>query len=657
MTVLNHNNEVPAGLWTFDIEKVPVFHSPVSRSTPAYTDYQPKTEVYSQGSAESAENWVTLHEHLTAYLQSGNDSPFAREAIMTDQNGTVFFLFLIGQITERNSDGVASRMEGTYLDISGQKHIQAEFNRLKSQTDLPLTRQKENEILPKEKQQLLSTFLKNCPAIVAMVDREMKYLAVTDAWKSQFKLESFNIEGQSHYELFPDISPVWRQYHQRGMAGETIRMEEDTTVGTGGHTEWMQWEIRPWYDDAHQIGGIIIFILMVSDKHAAKQMLIQAKDQAEQSAEIKSRFLSVMSHEMRTPLNGVIGFINLLLHDPRPDQLENMNVLKFSAENLLVLINNVLDFSKLDAEKVELEEAGFDLRNLVENITASLKLEASAKHLELLSFSDNLIPNYITGDSARLGQVLINLLSNAIKFTQSGSVSLKISVVSQDEKATTIAFAIEDTGIGIPDKIQDKIFDNFSQADPQTTRRYGGTGLGLTISKRIVQLMGGSIDLDSQPGQGSVFSFKINFLNFDEAGPKTIDEIHMASHTLQNAKILIAEDYPINILVVKKFLQQWNCLPSVAENGLVAFEMVQKEDFDLILMDLQMPVMDGYEATARIRSLHGKKYADLPIIALTASSIVDRETKIFQAGMNGLISKPFVPQELRELLVWHLSRK
>lgn len=270
---------------------------------------------------------------------------------------------------------------------------------------------------------------------------------------------------------------------------------------------------------------------------------------------------------------------------------------------------------------------------------------------------DKLVPRQVSGDPLRLGQVLINLLSNAIKFTKAGKVSLIVTVVSVDENATTIAFAIEDTGIGIPQEIQDKIFDHFSQADAHTSRRYGGTGLGLTISKRIVQLMGGNIHLDSQPGQGSVFSFKITFENYDGAEEKKIKEIPASIDILKNAKILIVEDYPINTLVIKKFLQQWECVPSVAENGLIALEMVQKEDFDLVLMDLQMPVMNGFEAAASIRALYGKKYSDLPIIAITASSALTRKTAIFRAGMNGLISKPFVPQQLQQLLILHLSNR
>jgi PAS domain S-box-containing protein len=493
--------------------------------------------------------------------------------------------------------------------------------------------------------------------MVAMIDSEMKYIAVSDRWKTQFGLENLAIEGRSHYELFPDTPPVWKQYHQRAMAGEPLHMDEDSVTGMDGHTEWMQWEISPWYDDDNRIGGIMVFIIMISEKHAAKQKLIHEKDQAQHSAHVKSSFLSVMSHEMRTPLNGVIGFINLLLQDPRPDQLENMNVLKFSAENLLVLINNVLDFSKLDADKVELEEAGFSLVPLLENITASLRLEASTKNLDMDLTLDDSIPPYLTGDPGRLGQILINLLSNAIKFTHSGKVSLTAKVVSQYGYETTIAFAVEDTGIGIPVEIQKKIFDSFSQADTHTTRKYGGSGLGLTISKRLAELMGSSIQLESQPGQGSLFSFKVVFKNFDESLASMGDQSHTGSQILQNARILIAEDHLINVLVVKKFLLQWRCIPSVAENGLVAFEMVKKEDYDLVLMDLQMPVMDGYEATTQIRSLPDEKYKQLPIIALTASSVVNRKSKIFQAGMNDLISKPFEPDRLQHLMALHLARK
>lgn len=655
MHTISPNAKIPPGFWKFYNSEDTSYHNPALKHALGYTDDQSESLADQVGTPPE---WFEITAVLIRYISSRTDELFAQEIKVTSKKGSVFHLSLIGQITARNTEGSPAEMEGTYMDITGYKHLEAKASTASNLPDLPVSIQGgDNGIALSAQQGWLGTFLKYCPAMVAMQDMEMKYVAASDVWKARYNLMDLVIEGKSHYDLFPDTPHIWKQYYQRALEGETIKMEEDSMVGNGEHTEWMQWEIRPWYDAHNQIGGTVIFIIMVSEKHNVKETLIKAKDQAEQSVAITSTFFSVMSHEMRTPLNGVIGFINLLLQDPRLDQLENMNVLKFSAENLLVLINNVLDFSKLDADKVELEEASFDLQNLLENITASLKLEAHTKHLELLLVSDSLIPKSLTGDSARLGQVLINLISNAIKFTKAGKISLTVSVISQDDRATTIAFAIEDTGIGIPADKHEKIFDNFSQANADTTRRYGGTGLGLTISKRIIGLMGSSIKVESQPGQGSIFSFEVTFKHGEEAKLASNDEIIKGTQVLVNAKILIVEDHPINLLVAEKFLKQWQCVPSVAENGLVACEMVQKEDFDLVLMDLQMPVMDGYEATAKIRDMPDQKYRDLPIIALTASSVLNRKPKIVQAGMNDLISKPFAPQQLQELLILHLRKK
>ncbi|CAG5000161.1 Sensor histidine kinase RcsC [Dyadobacter sp. CECT 9275] len=530
-------------------------------------------------------------------------------------------------------DGVCTKLYGAIQDINEQK----------------LT---EERLLLKEQQ--LATFIQHSPVALAMLDRNMNHIAASDIWKSFFGLEGIDIRGMNYYEIFPQTPEAWKQNHKRGLAGEVLRMDEDSFVLPDGKIEWLQWEVRPWYETNGEVAGIIIYTAVITEKHAYQEALILAKKQAEQALEMKSKFLSVMSHEMRTPLNAVIGFINLLLQDPRPDQLENMNILKFSAENLLILIDDILNFSKLDAGKVQLEQIDFNLNLLLHNITSSLQNEAAAKDLKLELITDSLIPEYVTGDPVRTTQVITNLVSNAIKFTPSGKVSLISTMKGQDKDTVTIGFQVVDTGIGIAMEMQGNIFEMFTQADSGTTRKYGGSGLGLTISKRILEIMGSEMHLSSRVGEGSTFSFDIVF----RRGNKTslAGASFEPDKVLKGAEILIVDDYPINVKVVKKFLDQWGCACTVASNGSVALEMVKSKGYDLILMDLQMPVMDGYEATRLIRKLPGEEFGKLPVIAISASSAPEVSARMIEAGMNDYISKPFNPIDLHNKLAFYLNK-
>lgn len=507
------------------------------------------------------------------------------------------------------------------------------------------------------KEQQLSTFIKYCPVAICMLDKELNYISASDVWKSFFDLKE-EITGRNHFKIFNGPSDVWRERYQRALRGEVLRMDEDSFVLSNGDTEWLEWEIRPWYKSKTETGGIIVFAAVISEKHAFKQALIKARDEAEKSSRMKSKFLSVMSHEMRTPLNAVIGFINLLMQNPRPDQVENMNVLRFAAENLLLIINDVLDFSKLDADKIRLEEAEFNLTQLLHNIISSLKHEAERKNLDLQLVTDDTVPAYITGDSSRLGQIIINLVNNAIKFTNTGRVRVAYRLKESSDEAVTIRFEVEDTGIGIPFDQQENIFDMFSQADSDSTRKYGGAGLGLSISKRLLDLMGSQIRLTSVPAKGSSFSFDIMFRRAGQAHPEAREDIATSppASVLHGAKILIVEDNPVNILLMQKVLNQWQCDCTIAQDGSIACDLVKKNDYDLILMDLQMPVMDGFKATRNIRNLPDDKYRNIPIIALSATDRSEIDVEISEAGMNDFLSKPFAPKQLNAVLIHYLSK-
>ncbi|MHB8207278.1 response regulator [Mucilaginibacter sp.] len=379
---------------------------------------------------------------------------------------------------------------------------------------------------------------------------------------------------------------------------------------------------------------------------------------AEKAVLAKSEFLSAMSHEIRTPMNAVIGFTHLLIHqDPKPEQLEFLNFLKFSAENLLVLINDILDFSKIEAGKVEFESVDFDIKELIANIRLSLLQKATEKNIQIKLMLDQDLPNAVIGDPVRLGQILTNLISNAVKFTEEGKVTITASLAKNGPEQCLIDFEVTDTGIGImPDKI-DHIFDSFSQATTDTTRKYGGTGLGLTITKRLLQLLGSDIKVKSEFGKGSIFHFSLSFKNSTKQIQSTLNskEFHLLQ-SLKGTKLLIAEDNQINVKVAKGFMKQWDVECDVAENGEIALELIQTNNYDMVLMDLQMPEMDGYQTTQAIRKLEGNKYKKLPIIALTASSFLDIQDDAFKAGMNDYISKPFNPNDLHRKIATYSKK-
>jgi len=394
---------------------------------------------------------------------------------------------------------------------------------------------------------------------------------------------------------------------------------------------------------------IIRFLQHQIEKAKELEMqLIVSKDIAERAAQTKSQFLSTMSHEIRTPMNAVIGFTHLLLQmDPRPEQLEYLKLLKFSAENLLVLINDILDFSKIEAGKIEFEEADFSIKDLVGNIRLALLQKANEKNIQLKLLIDQDLPDAVKGDPVRLGQILTNLISNAVKFTDKGKVTITASLHSKTKEHTLIDFQVEDTGIGIDEDKQQHIFESFAQAAANTTRKFGGTGLGLTITKRLLNLMGSEVKVKSEIGKGSTFYFTLQLKNSSAVfNNNTNDQFKIETKSLKGVKILIVEDNLINVLLAKQYMKLWDVEADVAENGEIALTLVQTNTYAMVLMDLQMPVMDGYQTTVAIRELPDEKYKKLPIIALTASAMLDIKDQAFVVGMNDYVSKPFNPDEL-----------
>lgn len=385
--------------------------------------------------------------------------------------------------------------------------------------------------------------------------------------------------------------------------------------------------------------------------------LLKAKEEAEKSSHAKAEFLSVMSHEIRTPMNAVVNLTNYLLEDsPAVRQIENLNTLKFSANNLLAIINDVLDFNKIESGKVEFEAIEFDLLGLLDSIRYSMAVNARKKGIEFALETEYETTHLLVGDPNRLTQILNNLLSNAIKFTEKGRVQLLVRLVTESDRQIKLYFEVNDTGIGISEEEQQYIFNMFTQAASDTTRKYGGTGLGLAITRRLLQLQDSSIGLKSKVGEGSSFFFELTFGRGAPVGNKLVMGAPMEKdkQELEGKRILVVEDNSINVLVVKRFLEKWGVQFTHANDGIIATQKVQEQSFDLILMDIHMPNMDGYEAARIIRQQSASYCKTVPIIALTASALMDNRERVYEAGMNDIVVKPFKPAELYRILTQYI---
>lgn len=399
------------------------------------------------------------------------------------------------------------------------------------------------------------------------------------------------------------------------------------------------------------IKGLILDCRDITQRKKDGEELLRAQ-------KAKEQFLANISHEIRTPINGIAGMAGLLSQNPtHEEQKTYLNAIKSAADNLKVIINDILDLASIESGKMQLEKIGFNLNDLLHSLIETFSMQAKEKRIDLNYALDKDADRIFIGDPVRLNQILINLISNAVKFTHVGSIKINVQAQKQKSDSYKLRFDITDTGIGIPqDKLQ-TIFESFSQADASVTRKYGGTGLGLTIVKQLVELQGGSIFVSSKENVGSTFTFYLPYKVGKKA--KSVEPRHYQPKSKEPFKyhsILLVEDNDINRLYASSILKMWGCHFETAENGVVALEKIRNHSFDAILMDVQMPVMDGLETTKAIRQGDPKK-RNVLIIALTANATQQDYQKCLDAGMNDCIIKPFTQQDLFNSLNKHLGRK
>lgn len=380
----------------------------------------------------------------------------------------------------------------------------------------------------------------------------------------------------------------------------------------------------------------------------SKEELLKSIEQTERSKNIKENFLANMSHEIRTPLNAIIGLTHLLKASPiNADQRKMIKLMGFSSNALLGIVNDILESAKIDAGKIEINRTSTDIKRLLKTICELTNQMAHEKGLELICEIDPATPKCILADSLRINQILLNLINNAIKFTPTGTIKIILKTVEQKDQEVLLEFVVEDSGVGIPKESIERIFTRFEQVDDKTWQTFGGTGLGLSIVKRLIKLKGGSLNVESEIGQGTKFTFSNWYKVVDElAIPEVVKRESTDNNKYEDILILLVEDNAVNQFIVVEMLREWNIKVDVASNGLEAFEMLKTVDYQLILMDTHMPVMNGNEATKKIRTEMDASKRDIPIISFSASVIEKEKDEAKIAGVDDFINKPFEPSLL-----------
>ena len=525
------------------------------------------------------------------------------------------------------------------LDVSGR--------RLLGGVAIDITERKRvQESLERERQQL-QEIIATAPVAMAMFDTQMRYLAHSNKWLTDYGLEGQYIINRSHYEVFPEISERWKAIHQIAVKGEAISNPEDVFEREDGSSVYLRWAIHPWRNPEGDIGGMVMVTDVINE-------LVEAREAALEASRFKSRFLANMSHEIRTPMNAVLGMTGLLLETYlTPEQRDFIQTIRISGDALLSLINEILDLSKLEAGEMELEIFDFDLSTCIDEVLELLAHLAHTKGLEIAALVYRDVPTHLQGDAGRLRQILMNLIGNAIKFTSAGEVVVRSELQSETPTKATIRFTVTDTGLGISPEDQRKLFTPFSQVDASTTRKYGGTGLGLAICKQLVTLMGGEIGVESCLGQGSKFWVEVPFTK----QRKPVASVQDFGY-LTDRRLLVVDDNATNRKIVRYQVTRWGMQvdeASGAAAALIALQSAheQRMPYDVALIDMQMPQTDGMTLGEQIKA--NPASAELPLIMLTSTNQRDEVQRALNIGFAAYLVKPVKPSRLLDSIMTVLA--
>jgi len=499
------------------------------------------------------------------------------------------------------------------------------------------------------------TFTNNIKDIIFQTDAKGRIIYINKAWTD---ITGYNLDDTMKQPFGSFISPtdfyMYEECYNKLSSREKdycrfqirIRAKDNSLL-------WTDIFSRILFDDKGKIIGLYGIISDITERKRAEDELIKLKESAEEAVRVKSEFLAVMSHEIRTPMNGVLGMTGLLLEaNLTPEQREYVETIRVSGETLLTIINDILDFSKIESGKMDLEEAPFEVKECIEESFELLAAEAVKKRLDLLHLIDPDVPDFIVSDVTRLRQILVNLINNAIKFTDQGEILVSVKRINTIDDSAEIQFSVKDTGIGIPKEKIDFIFESFTQVDSSTTRKYGGTGLGLAICKRLVELMGGNIWVESSENNGSVFHFTIKAAISKIIPPKVF--LKSSTPALTNKRILIVDDNDTNLHILSIQSKNWGMIPRSTKNPAEALNWITRDDpFDIAVLDMLMPEIDGISLAKEIRKYRSKEI--LPIIILSSSGSQNFDKETVNILLNAIITKPIKQSQLHKILIQTIS--
>lgn len=585
--------------------------------------------------------WERTYEDDKLLLEQ-NDSKYRRGEIdhhvleyrVLHKDGSIRWVMDRAVVIEFSKDGKPSKIIGTHTDIT--------------------TRKQAEDLLQREEQKYLS-IIANMNLGLLEVDTEENVIFTNHSFCEMSGYDYDELIGKraSHIYVKEENIELIESKNEARKRG-SLDAYEIAVKNKRGQLRWWLISGAPRYNDAGDLVGSIGIHLDITDQKQLEIDLIEAREQAEESTRSKEVFLANMSHEIRTPMNAILGMTHQLTKTKLDTkQLYYLDIINSASENLLVIINDILDLSKIEAGKLNLECIGFEPKAVISRVMQVLMHKAEEKGLCITNSTfDRTLSPVLMGDPYRLNQVLLNLISNAIKFTEKGCVDLSCTVVRDTPDIQTILIEVKDTGIGMDELFVNNLFEKFSQEDVSVTRRYGGTGLGMSICKDLIELMGGKIIVESKKGFGTNISFTVAFAKGSVADLPSRETFSINKNMLANKRIMVVDDNNMNRLVAKTILNNFGAITTEAVNGKEAIDLLNEYEVDLVLMDIQMPVMGGMEAIKIIRKEISKT---LPVVALTANAIKGDNEKCIDGGMNAYLSKPFKEEELLQIVFFWLE--